>query len=63
MRKVLFAASTPENTLKRIRDITANCRQCREWAKPGEDKKATVDVPTKINEIVEIDRAPSDVMA
>ena len=55
MRKVLGAAGIAEDTLRLIKDVTANCKQCREWATSGEDKKASLDVPTKINEAVEID--------
>ena len=55
MRKVLGAAGIAEETLKLIRDITANCRQCREWSTPGSDTTASYDAPAKINEAVEID--------
>ena len=55
MRKVLAAAGVPEQTLKLIRDITANCRQCRIWTTPSPDTKASHDVTTKVNETVEFD--------
>ena len=55
MRKTLSAAGIPESVLALIRDVTANCRQCREWTKPPPDEKGKVEVPQAINDSVEAD--------
>ena len=55
MEKTLDAAGVPTHVLNLIPSIIETCRQCRAWAKHGDDVTPSVDLQMEQNHTVEAD--------
>ena len=55
MQNTLSMAGVSQRVLDTIPDIIRTCRECRAWAKPGEQTQSSLNVSTKFNQKVEGD--------
>ena len=55
MKTLLSAAGVPREVLALVHQIVDTCEICRNWARPGPRTVTSSSIPTKFNQVVQVD--------